>query len=77
MRQSLCLLGVVGVVLCLTNGAAAQWSDNFESYPLGEICGEGGWEVWTPGEGTCGTVSDEEANGGEKSLKIEGRDVPP
>jgi hypothetical protein len=34
-------------VLALANVASAQWSDNFDSYTLGSILGQGGWESWS------------------------------
>lgn len=34
-------------VLVLANVASAQWSDNFDSYALGSVVGQGGWESWT------------------------------
>lgn len=40
-------LSLLAPVLALANVASAQWSDNFDSYTLGSIVGQGGWEAWT------------------------------
>ncbi|MGE3107888.1 MAG: DapH/DapD/GlmU-related protein [Phycisphaerales bacterium] len=55
-----------------TGTAAAQVNDNFESYPLGPICGQGGWMEWFSSTDVCGAVSSEQAFSGSKSLKIVG-----
>lgn len=53
-------------------GGGAPWSDNFESYPLGPIAGQGGWEEWTGSQNVSGQVTNAQAHGGTKSLLIEG-----
>jgi hypothetical protein len=52
--------------------AGGSYEDDFESYPLGEICGQNGWDEWEGSEDVCGSVTDEEANSGTQSLKIVG-----
>lgn len=69
-----CLRAMLAVSGLLGGVASAQddWFDDFESYPLGEICGRGGWEEWDGSENVCAEVSDEQAFSGEKSLLIYG-----
>ncbi len=71
MRKSACGWSLFAAAL-MVSAAHADWSDDFESYGLGEICGQGGWEEWEGSVGVCGAVSDEEANSGDNSLKIVG-----
>jgi hypothetical protein len=61
-----------GAVLALAGAAHAQFSENFDSYPLGDICGQGGWEGWIGSVDVCGDVTDEQANSGTHALKIVG-----
>ncbi len=72
MRRRVFLLSAMAAVVCLPAVAGADWADDFEDYPLGEICGKGGWEEWQGSVDVCGSVTDEEANSGDKSLKIVG-----
>ena len=30
-----------------------EYEDDFESYPLGEICGQNGWEEWDGSSDVC------------------------
>jgi hypothetical protein len=53
-------------------GGGAPWSDNFESYPLGPIAGQGGWEEWVGSQNVSGQVTNAQARSGTKSLLIEG-----
>lgn len=53
-------------------GGGAPWSDNFESYPVGPIAGQGGWEEWTGSQNVSGQVTNAQARSGTKSLLIEG-----
>jgi hypothetical protein len=46
--------------------------DDVEFYPLGEVCGLGGWEEWSGSIDVCGEVTVEEAFSGDRSLKIVG-----
>ncbi len=67
--------------------APGQWSfgtssgetfcDDFDAYPPGEVCGQGGWEEWTGSVGVCGSVTTEQANSPPHSLKIVGVGTPP
>ena len=49
-----------------------EYEDDFESYPLGEICGQNGWEEWDGSSDVCGSVVDNESFDGFQSLKIVG-----
>ena len=43
---------VAASLIMLTGTAAADWSDNFDSYATGsQIVGQGGWEEWGAGAG--------------------------
>ena len=48
------------------------FTDDFEDYPLGEICGMNGWEEWAGSVDVCASVTDEQANSGVQSLKLVG-----
>jgi hypothetical protein len=69
VRALLVAAGAVGVAAA---AASAQWSDDFESYPLGNICGQGGWEPWFNNANVCSVVSDAQAFSGSQSLKVQG-----
>jgi len=64
------------LALALPAAARGDWSDDFESYALGDICGQGGWEAFGGGRDICGQVSDEQALSGRQSLKIIGATGP-
>ena len=70
MKWIVASAGTIG--LAASPAWAQPWSDDFESYPLGEICGQGGWEEWVGSVDVCGSVTDEQALSGIKSLKIVG-----
>ena len=70
---------VAGAFLLAVSAAyGADFTDDFENYTTGTICGQagppGGWEEWTTSIGmdVCGEVSTEQANSGTKCLKIIG-----
>lgn len=46
--------------------------DSFSAYPVGPICGQGGWEEWVGSTDVCGSVTTEQAFDGLDSLKIIG-----
>ncbi|RJP33673.1 MAG: hypothetical protein C4547_11920 [Phycisphaerales bacterium] len=76
MRKIACVLCLAASAL-LAPAAWADWSDDFERYNLGDICPQGGgWEGWEGNPNVCGEVSDEQANSGDKSLKIIGASGP-
>lgn len=66
-RGVLCALVVAG----LAPAAMAQWSDNFDAYPLGSIDGMGGWQGWDGTPAFAGIVSDTVARSGRNSQKID------
>lgn len=49
---------------------AQGFIDNFDSYTLGSIHGQGGWEGWTGIAGAAGTVSTLQASSGTQSLQL-------
>jgi len=53
-----------------------EYEDDFESYPLGEICGQNGWEEWDGSSDVCGSVVEDESFDGFQSLEIVGATGP-
>ena len=49
-----------------------EFVDNFDAYPQGPVCGQGGWEEWIGSTDVCATVTSEQAFDGPNSLKIVG-----
>jgi hypothetical protein len=71
-KTLLIALSAVGAVTAVAFfGGGAPWNDNFESYPLGPIAGQGGWEEWSGSQNVSGRVTNAQARG-TKSLLIEG-----
>ncbi|GIV01185.1 MAG: hypothetical protein KatS3mg015_0015 [Fimbriimonadales bacterium] len=66
------LSSIAAVTAVAFLGGGAPWSDDFESYPLGPIAGQGGWEEWTGSQNVSGQVTNAQAHSGSKSLLIEG-----
>lgn len=66
------LAGFVGAgLLAFASSAMAQaLFDNFDTYTLGLIEGQGGWESWTGYSGITGVVSTDQASSGTQSLKV-------
>jgi hypothetical protein len=52
-------------------GGADPLDDDFESYPLGNLCGQRGWEAWDDNPAACADVTDEEAFSGTQSLRLD------
>jgi hypothetical protein len=65
------IAGACAVAL-LAGAASGQFSDNFDSYAVGDICAQSTWEPWTPGTDVCGVVNDEVFFSGGRSLFVEG-----
>jgi hypothetical protein len=63
---------VAGAVLGCAGAAQAQFTDNFDSYTVGELCPQGGWQEWVGSVDVCGDVSTDFASSGANSLKIVG-----
>ena len=61
-----------GAVLGCAGAAHAQFSENFDSYPTGTLCPQGGWEEWAGSTDVCGLVSTDFAASGSNSLMIVG-----
>jgi len=55
-------------LLILPAMALADWADDFDSYTLGDLTGQGGWETW-PG-GTSGVVTDFVSRSASQSVDI-------
>lgn len=53
-------------------GGGDLLNDNFDSYSLGSICGQGGWTSWDGNPDVCGEVSNEQSFSPDQSLKIIG-----
>lgn len=66
------LVGMAAVALAVgTSSAFAQYvTYDFDSYTLGSIAGQGGWEGWTGNAAVAGTVTAEQAFSGTQSLKV-------
>jgi hypothetical protein len=57
------------LLIGLAGAAAAQWSENFDSYDVGtKLYHVGGWTGWDDVEGTAGTVMDAQALSGPHSM---------
>jgi len=71
MKALLFLGAVVGLVLA-PSAAMANWSDNFDTYALGSINGQGGWQGWA-GDGTkAGVVVNDHFLSAPQSQKVGG-----
>ncbi len=55
-----------------TTGVTAEWLDNFDSYTLGTIQGQGGWKGWFNDPGAAGVVTDAMAFSSANSQAIAG-----
>ncbi len=68
--------GLAGAVLLIfaSSGLAQAMLDDFDSYTLGSIEGQGGWQSWVGYSGICGDVTIEQAFSGAQSLKVEAGD---
>ena len=52
------------------NGAPAQLDEDFESYALGDLCGQCGWDPWDLDAAVCAPIVDDLANSGTNSLRL-------
>ncbi len=68
------LIGCAALALCAMAGvAAADWSDDFESYaPGSQMIGQGGWEGWYKDPNAGALCTDAQAHGGSNSVEITG-----
>jgi len=46
------------------------WEDNFDSYTLGPLHGQGGWEAWDGNSDTTGYVTDDQSHSPSNSAEI-------
>jgi hypothetical protein len=58
--------------LALASAAHGQWSDNFDSYSLGTINGQGGWEGWASDPVAAGVVTNTTFRSSPNSQQIAG-----
>jgi hypothetical protein len=59
------------MILLLASLAAADWSDNFDSYAVGSgISGQGGWICWNGNSAAEAYISTTQARSGANSLDI-------
>ena len=64
-------LSVVALVVCLIPAAAqANWSDNFDAYPPGNLAGFGAWQIWYSG-GNDAVVTPNQALSAPHSVRID------
>jgi len=56
----------------MTDGVTVEWFDNFDSYTLGSIQGQGGWKGWFNDSAAAGVVTDAMAFSSPNSLAIGG-----
>lgn len=52
--------------------AWAQWSDDLDSYAIGSVNGQGGWQGWDNSPAAAGLVSTNFARSGPNSLEVGG-----
>ena len=61
----------VGAVAMMASAAQAQvWSDDMESYPLGQLDGQDRWKGWDANNTLFSDVVNTQANGGAQSAEI-------
>ncbi len=69
MRKVLLAVGL----LCFVVPAWAQWSDNFDSYPLGALAqGTGGWRGWNSSAAAVGIISNAQSLSAPQSMETVG-----
>jgi hypothetical protein len=70
-EKALVLSAVLG--FCTSGAALAQFSDGFETYTLGGLVPQGGWQLWyaSPPVPDNGTVINTSAHGGTQSLRLD------
>lgn len=63
-------IALLAALLVLAPVAAAQWSDDFDGYPLGGISGQGGWEPWEGSPTAEAYVVDTYSQSSPQSIQI-------
>lgn len=72
MRQGATLFFAVLLLSALISPAWADWTENFDSYPLGSgLHGQGGWHGWDGNQGADAYISDLYSRSAPQSVKIE------
>lgn len=69
--KRMCVVSVV-IALLVPTVAMANWTDNFDSYALGTINGQGGWKGWDNYAPAAGIVTGAAYNSPLKSQQING-----
>jgi len=69
MKNLLLAMVAAGLVV---GTATATWYDNFDSYTLGSINGQGGWAGWDNNPAYAGTVTNERSRSSPNSQLIQG-----
>jgi hypothetical protein len=64
------LLLSVCLALVPTLAAAQPWSDNFDSYPIGGLIGNGGWAGWNDNPAADALVTNQVARSAPNSVEI-------
>ena len=60
-----------GAVAVMASAAQAQvWSDDMESYPLGQLDGQDRWKGWDSNNTLFSDVVNTQANGGAQSAEV-------
>ncbi len=74
MVKKVMVVGCAALALCAMAGvAAADWSDDFESYaPGSQMIGQGGWAGWYEDPNAGAFCVDSQAHGGSNSVEITG-----
>ncbi len=71
MRNMLCVVALAGLIGLPV--AVADWTENFDSYPLGTVLfGVGGWSGWYGVESVAGQVSGAHSHSFPYSIEVDG-----
>ena len=70
MKSIMLLVCALAVVVSLPAQAVVVWSDNFDSYPVGPLIGNGGWEGWDLNSAFDGRVTNAISRSPENSAEI-------
>jgi hypothetical protein len=63
---------LLAAALAVPGTAMAQWSDNFDSYSIGSINGQGGWKGWDNVAAAAGIVTNNAFRSAPNSQQING-----
>ena len=71
MNRRFLVLGLLVALVCLPAISFGQWSDDFDSYALGQLTPQSTWEGWG-GPDDPAVVSDAQALSGSNSVAVSG-----